>query len=134
MVNTNKTFLKVFLTLLAYTFNFSFGQFSQAERDTIAKYTQIDYQQMIDLLDLQKDDLRPGASGNPQAPNAANSSEEKVNQYTLPDPLILKNGKRVENAEIWWEKRRPEIVEDFERDLWSVTLKYTGCKLGSSFH
>ena len=119
MVNTNKTFLKgVFLTLLAYTFNFSFGQFSQAERDTIAKYTQIDYQQMIDLLDLQKDDLRPGPSGNPQAPNAANSSEEKVNQYTLPDPLILKNGKRVENAEIWWEKRRPEIVEDFEREIY----------------
>ena len=33
--------------------------------------------------------------------------ELKVPQYSLPDPLLLANGKKVEDAETWWQKRRP---------------------------
>ncbi len=43
---------------------------------------------------------------------------EKANPYPdLPDPLTLKNGRKVTTAEIWWKQRRPEIVEDFEREV-----------------
>jgi hypothetical protein len=35
----------------------------------------------------------------------------------LPDPLTLKNGQKVTTAEMWWKQRRPEIVEDFEREV-----------------
>jgi hypothetical protein len=35
----------------------------------------------------------------------------------LPEVLRLKNGDLVTTAEIWWKQRRPEIVEDFEREV-----------------
>jgi hypothetical protein len=64
--------------------------------------------------------LRPGANGNdPKAPNAANYDEAKANPYpNLPDPLVLKNGKKVSNAKTWWNKRRAEIAEDFDREIY----------------
>jgi len=64
--------------------------------------------------------LRPGPSGRAAAgaPNAANYDPEKANPFpNLPDALVLKNGKRVGDAKAWWSKRRPEIVEDFEREV-----------------
>src|SRR2546426_3979020 len=62
--------------------------------------------------------LRPGPSGRGGATNEANYDPAKANPYPdLPDPLILKNGQKVTTAEIWWKQRRPEIVEDFEREI-----------------
>jgi hypothetical protein len=62
---------------------------------------------------------RPGPSGTPGQPNSANTDESKATQYTtLPDPLVLNNGKKVKSAKVWWEKRRPEIVELFDREIY----------------
>jgi hypothetical protein len=80
--------------------------------------TQQDHQNMKDQLGIKV--LRPGPSGNaaPGAPNAANYDPEKANPYPdLPDPLTLRNGRKVTTAEAWWTQRRPEIVEDFEREV-----------------
>ena len=71
---------------------------------------------MMDLLGIST--LRPGPSGNPQAPNAANSDESKVPPSTLPDPLVRRAGGRVTDPEQWWRLRRPEIVEDFDREVY----------------
>ena len=81
--------------------------------------TQQDHQNMKDQLGIKT--LRPGPSGNaaPGAPNAANYDPEKANPYPdLPDPLTLKNGRKVTTADAWWKQRRPEIVEDFEREVY----------------
>lgn len=43
-----------------------------------------------------------------------NYVEEKVGKYQLPDPLMLANGEAVDNADTWFEKRRPEILELFK--------------------
>ena len=43
-----------------------------------------------------------------------NYDEEKVGSYTLPDPLVMLNGKKVKNAKTWYKKRRLEIVGLFE--------------------
>jgi hypothetical protein len=77
-----------------------------------------DHRRMLGLLGIDK--LRPGANGmNPQAPNAANYDESKANPYPgLPDPLLLRNGQKVTTAEAWWSQRRPEIVEDFDREVY----------------
>ena len=79
---------------------------------------QQDHQRLMDLLHITA--LRPGADGrNPEAPNAANYDETKANPYpNLPDPLMLKNGKKVTSAKTWWNQRRAEIVEDFDREVY----------------
>ena len=42
----------------------------------------------------------------------------KADIGTLPDPLVLKNGERVKDADTWWKKRRPEILRDFETEIY----------------
>ena len=74
-----------------------------------------DHQRLLDLLHIAA--LRRGPDGNPNAPNAANFDEAKVPPYRLPDPLRLKNGEKVTSAEGWWARRRPEIVEDFDHEI-----------------
>ena len=62
--------------------------------------------------------LRTGPSGRAGATNEANYDPAKANPFPhLPDVLTLKNGQKVTTAEMWWKQRRPEIVEDFEREV-----------------
>jgi hypothetical protein len=84
-----------------------------------------DHQNMMDQLHI--DSIRPGRNGsNPQSPNYANYDESKANPFPdLPDPLILKNGKPVKDGRTWWNKRRPEIVEDFDREIYGRVPKRT---------
>ena len=93
------------------------------ERQRIQELSQADHKALMDLLHIQE--LRPGRNGsNPQAANYANYDESKANPYpTLPDPLVFKNGKKVKTAKDWWSKRRPEIVEDFDREIYGRVPK-----------
>src|SRR5687768_2946882 len=51
--------------------------------------------------------------------------EAKANPYPkLPDPLVLKNGKKVTSASAW-RTRRAEILEDFEREVYGRRPKTT---------
>lgn len=79
---------------------------------------QVDYDQM--LQQLQINNIRPGVNGsNPQAPNAANYDESKATIYPqLPAVLQLNNGKTVDSKRSWNYHRKPEIVEDFEREIY----------------
>lgn len=47
-----------------------------------------------------------------------NYDESKTGDYkaTLPDPLVMLNGKQVKTAKQWYKKRRPEIVRLFEEN------------------
>ena len=92
-------------------------------RDSINRVTQQDYNNMLSQLHITS--TRPGPSGNPSAPNAANTDESKASPYiTLPDPLTLENGKKVTDAKTWWEKRRPEIVEHFDKEIYGRLPKH----------
>ncbi len=84
-----------------------------------------DHKRMMDLLHIPS--LRRGADGsNRQSPYAANYDEAKANPYpNLPEPLVLKNGQKVTTAQMWWEQRRPEIVEDFDREIYGRVPKDT---------
>lgn len=79
---------------------------------------QQDHKLMLEALGIKS--LRPGANGmNPKAPNAANYDEAKANPYpNLPDPLVCRDGTKVTTPELWWARRRPEIVEDFDREVY----------------
>src|SRR5579863_8887695 len=86
---------------------------------------QEDRQRLMDLLHISS--LRNGANGtNPQAPNYANYDEAKANPYPrLPDPLAMKDGRRVTTAAMWWNERRREIVEDFDREIYGRMPQHT---------
>jgi hypothetical protein len=56
----------------------------------------------------------PAASA--QRPNT-NYDEAKVPQYTLPDPLTMRSGRRVRDAETWYKQRRPEVLRLFETEM-----------------
>jgi hypothetical protein len=89
---------------------------SPEERERLNKLNQEDHKLMMQMLGIKE--LRPGPSGNPDAPNYANTDESKATPYTsLPDPLIFKDGTKVKTAE-QWKKRRLEIYEDFDREIY----------------
>jgi hypothetical protein len=84
-----------------------------------------DHQRIMDLLKITS--LRKGADGrNAKAANAANYDESKANPYPkLPDPLVSKDGQKVTTAEMWVNKRRPEIVADFDAEIYGRVPKET---------
>jgi len=93
-----------------------FAQWSKEERDRIGRLSWQDHQLMMKQLGIKE--LRPGPSGDPKAPNAANTDESKATAYkSLPDPLVFKNGTAVKTPE-QWEKRKLEVFEDFDREIY----------------
>jgi hypothetical protein len=83
-----------------------------------------DHQRIKDLLHITT--LRHWADGNPKSQFAANIDEAKANPFPkLPDPLVLKNGRKVKTTKDWRKKRRPEIVEDFDREIYGRVPKIT---------
>jgi hypothetical protein len=66
----------------------------------------------------------PGAdaSGNPlrRAPTGhiSNYDEARVGAYTLPDPLVLRNGGPVRDAGTWFDQRRPELLRLYETEIY----------------
>jgi WD40-like Beta Propeller Repeat len=82
-----------------------------------------DHQRLLDLLHIRE--LRRGPDGDPVSPLAANFDEEKVKPYELPDPLVLKNGRRIKTSEGWWKQRRPELVEIFDKEIYGRAPRET---------
>jgi hypothetical protein len=84
--------------------------------DTTGWATADDHRHMLAQLGIRQ--LRPGPTADASAPNAANYDEAKANPYPrLPDPLTLRSGAKVTSADMWRDRRRAEIVEDFEREV-----------------
>src|SRR3984957_10390926 len=75
-----------------------------------------DHERPMQLLHITE--LRRGPDGDPTSPHAANFDESKVAPYSLPDPLLMKNGTRVSSSDQWWKHRRPQIVEEFDREIY----------------
>ena len=72
---------------------------------------------MMQKLGIKK--LRPGPSGNESAPNHANYDTTKADPCAkLPELLATNNGKKITTTDMWWKTRRPEIVEDYEREVY----------------
>jgi hypothetical protein len=50
-----------------------------------------------------------------QTPSTTNTDESKVIPYTLPDPLLMTNGKKISTATEWNKVQRPYIYHLFEK-------------------
>ncbi|HTV01785.1 MAG TPA: hypothetical protein VMF13_14655 [Luteitalea sp.] len=108
--------------LLALALGFALGPVAAqgppdaATRERLARLTADDYAEMQRQLGITG--MRPGPSGNPQAPNFANTDESKANPYTtIPDPLVFQDGRRVRTAREW-AQRRGELLELFSREVY----------------
>jgi len=112
------------LAILLLIIIFSHSAIAQPVRIDSSKYPRLttftaqqDHDNMMEQLGIKK--LRPGPSGNESAPNHANYDESVANPCPqLPDILTTKDGKKVTTADMWWKQRRPEIVEDIEREMY----------------
>ncbi len=79
--------------------------------------TRQDHQNMLEQLGITR--LRPGRNADPNAPNAANYDEAKANPHPeLPELLKTANGETVDTPELWWGRRRPEIVALLESEVY----------------
>ena len=65
---------------------------------------------------------RADAHGNPirRAPtgHVSNYDKSKVGAYTLPPLLVLSDGTPVADAATWYQRRRPELLELYRRDIY----------------
>ena len=113
----------------ALVFGHAFSPSDQAQTPRVSPQpvqltSEQDHQRTMDLLHITS--LRRGVDGDPKSPNAANYDDSRANSdLKLPDPLRLKKGKKVTTAKMWWKKRRPEIVEDFDREIYGRVPRNT---------
>lgn len=94
-------------------------QISPEERARLDQLAREDHGDMMKQLGITK--IRPGANGRAAAgePGAPNYDPALANPYPdWPDVLTLKDGRKVTSADLWWKERRPQIAEDFEREVY----------------
>ncbi|MGQ9621233.1 MAG: glucuronyl esterase domain-containing protein [Bacteroidales bacterium] len=105
------------MAIILFQACFVSGQFTRLNQDSIRKITLEDHQRMMKILGI--DSLRPAPSGTPGRPNSANTDESKAGPFSpIPDPLIMNNGSKVSNEKQWWTRRRLEIQELFDREVY----------------
>lgn len=112
--------LLVFLMII----NFTLAVTAQGVSIDSTKYPRIttftsqqDHADMMKQLGIKA--VRPGPSGNESAPNHANYDESIANPCPqLPGILTTKDGKKVTTPDMWWKQRRPEIIEDLEKEVY----------------
>jgi hypothetical protein len=122
------------------------AQFNSTNQAAIRAASVADRQKMMNLLHIREPDRLPLAERDPKRPtgthpvggaspnwtdgirghtiarsswgNWSNYDPNKADRGPLPDPLILKNGQPVTDADTWWSKRRPEILADFQTEIY----------------
>jgi len=100
----------------------AFPQTSSSQPPPVNFTAEQDRQNMMDQLGIKA--LRPGWNGDESAPNHANYDESKANPYpNLPDPLTLNDGQKVTTAKMWWNQRRPQIVEAYSKYVYGFVPK-----------
>lgn len=103
----------VFLLLLASVEAQTTSIASKEERDRLGKE---DHDDMMRQLGITK--LRPGKNPNAGSTNPPNYDPAFADPFPdWPELLKLRSGQKVTTVAAWWQQRRPEIVEDFEREV-----------------
>jgi len=112
----------IFIFILLFVQLSSWGQIKRTpEQDSLIaqtnRKTKWDHENMMVQLGITS--LRSGASGTATAPNAANYDESKAVIFpNLPALLITKGGQQVTSKKMWEKVRRPELVEEFDREIY----------------
>ena len=126
MTNRNRPIQpSIILTLLlAITAPPAFSQPARAPASRPAWIPQgyDDHQNMMDQLNIKS--LRPGKNGNKQTGKGFDDLTGNDMMTSLPDVLKMNDGTKVTTVQ-QWPKRRAEILEDFEREVYGRIPKST---------
>jgi hypothetical protein len=112
----------ILIFILLYVQLSSWGQIKRTpEQDSLIaqtnRKTKWDHENMLAQLGITN--LRTGASGTATAPNAANYEESKAVIFpNLPALLKTKDGLKVSSKKMWERVRRPELFEEFDREIY----------------
>lgn len=112
----------IFIFILLFVQLSSWGQIKRTpEQDSLIaqtnRKTKWDHENMMVQLGITS--LRTGASGTATAPNAANYDESKAVIFpNLPALLTTKDGVKVSSKKMWERVRRPELFEEFDREIY----------------
>ena len=112
----------IFIFILLLVQLSSWGQIKRTpEQDSLIaqtnRKTKWDHENMMVQLGITS--LRTGASGTATAPNAANYDESKAVIFpNLPALLTTKDGLKVSSKKMWERVRRPELFEEFDREIY----------------
>ena len=99
-----------------------FGQFGfgmmNINRDSLNRLTAADYADMVKKLGVKE--IRPGRDPNTNDESRQpNYNEMIANPYPFyPEALVSFDGKDVIDAQMWKDKRRPELVKVFEDEIY----------------
>ena len=112
----------IFIFILLFVQLSSWGQIKRTpEQDSLIaqtnRKTKWDHENMMVQLGITS--LRTGASGTATATNAANYDESKAVIFpNLPALLTTKDGLKVSSKKMWERVRRPELFEEFDREIY----------------
>jgi hypothetical protein len=122
------------------------GMPTAEERRRLGELAAADHGRMMDLLHLAEPGSLPPPADDPRRPanthpvggaspnwtddvpghtivrsswgNWSNYDLARADRFAIPDVLTLKNGEPVRDADTWWNRRRPEILGDFESEIY----------------
>ncbi len=60
----------------------------------------------------------PGPVRRAPTGHVSNYDEAKIGTYTLPDPLVRQDGEPVRDADTWFQRRRPELLQAYETEIY----------------
>jgi len=117
-VRVRRSILPIILALAIFAIRSFARQSPQSSPPQVHLTAEQDHQRILDQLHITE--IRPAANGAPNATDhLPNYDESKAGPDSkLPDPLTLKNGEPVTSAKAWESKRRAEIFEDFDREIY----------------
>lgn len=109
--------MKLYLALLFIIISMASPIIAQDYQMPVNFTSQEDHQNMKDQLGIKT--LRSGPSGNASAENHANYDQSLADPCpNLPEILVSNMGVEIETASQWFDIRRPEIAEEFEKNIY----------------
>lgn len=90
----------------------------KVNRDSLDRLTNDNQDHMMKALGLKE--LRPGRDGYSTDPAIGANYDESIANVSVcyPDPLVTADGRKVKNARMWKDVRRPELIKLFEDEIY----------------
>lgn len=114
----NVAILGALLLCSSVSLHAQFPGMPKVNRDSLDRLTNDNQEHMMKALGLTG--LRPGRDGYSTDPAIGANYDESIANVSVsyPDPLVTADGRKVKNARMWNNVRRPELLKLFEDEVY----------------